>query len=135
LSPYPATALGPVHPASKLTGLRVAVSLEINWHESKANHFNPLSRLRLDGVSPPDLLARLYLNDMVVKHKTIQILGVTSPLRSSKVLKPCLSFWSSIFLLLRALSDYMGEVPVAPESPNMRKPLLKCRLLRVTDKF
>jgi hypothetical protein len=56
---------------------------------------------------------------MVVKHKTIQILGVTSPLRSSKVLKPGLSIWLSIFLLLRVLLDYMGEVPVAPESPNM----------------
>jgi len=56
---------------------------------------------------------------MVVKHKTIQILGVTNPLRSSKVLKPGLSIWFSIFLLLRVLSDYMGEVPVAPESPNM----------------
>jgi len=56
---------------------------------------------------------------MAVKHKTIQILGVTNTLRSSKVLKPGLSIWFSIFLLLRVLSDYMGEVPVAPESPNM----------------
>ena len=33
--------------------LTYGVSLEINWQESEANHFNPLSRLRLDGVSPP----------------------------------------------------------------------------------
>jgi hypothetical protein len=65
------------------------------------------------------LLARLYLNETVVKHKTIQIQGVTTPLRISEVLNPGLSIWFSIFLPLRILSDYMGDVPVVPGSPNL----------------